>query len=128
MYTKPGNQKIRGNAKMLQKFYIILFCSNSNTIIKNVSSSTSHKKTPSLRLSVFMSFRPYVFTSVREFMKIIIAGTSCTSTLKWFSPLCNLELFFSRWSGFFTTETWSVYATLECITFRLQSRYKHFLE
>ena len=48
--------------------------------IKIVSSSTSHKKTPSLHL--------YVHKSVQEFMKII-AGTSCTNTLKWFSPLCN---------------------------------------
>ena len=44
--------------------------------IKNVISSTSHKK--KLCLSVF--------TSVREFMKII-AGKSCTNTLEWFSPL-----------------------------------------
>ena len=35
----------------------------SQIIIKNVSSSTTHKKTPSLRL--------YVFTSFREFKKIL---------------------------------------------------------
>jgi hypothetical protein len=40
-------------------------------IIKNVSSSTSHKKTPSLRPYVFPSFRPYVFPSVQEFKKIL---------------------------------------------------------
>ena len=37
-------------------------------IIKNVSSSTTHKK---LRLSVFMSLRLYVFPSFREFKKIL---------------------------------------------------------
>ena len=36
-------------------------------IIKNVSSSTSHKKTPSYRLYVFPSFR----LSLREFKKIL---------------------------------------------------------
>ena len=63
-------------------------------IIKNVSSSTSHKKKSvftSFRLYIFPSLRLSVFTSVREFMKIT-EGTSCTNTLKWFSPLCNLEL------------------------------------
>ena len=34
-----------------------------STFIKNVSSSTTHKKTPALRLSVF--------TSLREFKKIL---------------------------------------------------------
>ena len=53
-------------------------------LIKNVSSSTSHKKT----LSVFMS--------VRESMKMI-AGTSCTNTLEWFSPLCNFQLHAVVW-------------------------------
>ena len=42
-----------------------------NTVIKNVSSSTTHKKTPSLRLYVFPSLRLYVFTSFREFKKIL---------------------------------------------------------
>ena len=37
-------------------------------LIKNVSTSTSHKKTLSLRLSVFTSFRP----SLREFKKILL--------------------------------------------------------
>ena len=36
-------------------------------IIKNVSSSTTHKKTPSFRLYVFTSLRP----SLREFKKIL---------------------------------------------------------
>ena len=38
-----------------------------NLVIKNVSFSTTHKKTPSLRLSVFTSFR----LSFREFKKIL---------------------------------------------------------
>ena len=44
-------------------------------IIKNVSSSTTHKKTPSFRLYVFSSLRLYVFASLRlsfrEFKKIL---------------------------------------------------------
>ena len=44
-------------------------------IFKNVSSSTSHKKTPSFRLYVFPSLRPYVFPSLRpslrDFKKIL---------------------------------------------------------
>ena len=38
----------------------------STDIIKNVSSSTSHKKTPSLRLSVFPSLRLSVCTRIYE--------------------------------------------------------------
>ena len=42
-------------------FYLFL-------IIKNVSSSTSHKKTPSFRLYVFTSLRLYVFTSLHLYI------------------------------------------------------------
>ena len=37
-------------------------------LIKNVSSSTFHKKKASLRLSVFTSLRPYVFTARRIYV------------------------------------------------------------
>ena len=42
-----------------------------HSVIKNVSSSTSHKNTLSFRLYVFPSLRLSVFTSVREFKKIL---------------------------------------------------------